>query len=119
VLVLTLNPLVLDFLVAARGYGLALALFLTALCDLLVCLSEGNGTATVPSRKVVLYRAGVGLALSAAANLTFLIPAIAVSRIKLRTVQDFVRPTVEGVAPTSLQLARLHPEGSLFLPPRV
>src|SRR5206468_47856 len=37
--------------------------------------------------------------------------------IKLRPVENFVQPTVEGVAPPNLQLARLHPEGSLFLPP--
>ena len=34
--------------------------------------------------------------------------------VKLRPVENLVQPAVEGVPPPSLQLARLHPEGSLL-----
>jgi hypothetical protein len=66
VLLLTANPLVLDFFVAARGYGLALACFFYALLQ----MREVRGT---PARRLAL--AGTALALSVAANLTFLVPA--------------------------------------------
>jgi len=107
VLVLTLNPLVLDFLVAARGYGLALALLLQALCDLLAYLSAGNGTATVSSRNVVLYRAGGALALSVTANLAFLIPAIAMSLLFVGALLNEDRNARAG-AGLLKPLARLH-----------
>ncbi len=73
---LALNPLVLDFLSAARGYGLALALFLYALDQTL----QWMGSETPPAR---LWRAGVGLGLSVAANLTLLVPAAALGGIVL------------------------------------
>lgn len=71
---LALNPLVLDFLSAARGYGLALALFLYALDQVLQWMGGG----IPPSR---LWRAGLGLGLSVAANLTLLVPAAALGTI--------------------------------------
>lgn len=72
VAVLTLNPLVLDFSVAARGYGLALGLFWFVLYYVLrIGLGEAPGR--------LLWRAGVGAGLCLAANLTFLVPLLALS----------------------------------------
>jgi len=62
VVLLSANPLVADYLSAARGYGPALAFFVWAFYALL------SGRAV---------RAGVLLALSVACNLTFLVPAAA------------------------------------------
>lgn len=64
---LTLNPLVFDFLSAARGYGLALAFFVWALEQMWLWTDA-------PSEKRA-YRAAAGLALSVASNLTFAIPS--------------------------------------------
>jgi hypothetical protein len=70
VALLTLNPLVLDFLVAARGYSLALGLWFWALATLLPYLeAPKSGT---PRH---LVESGVALALSVTANLVFLVPA--------------------------------------------
>ena len=71
---LALNPLVLDFLSAARGYGLALALFMVAFHQVTVILvrNSSDGAAGI-------YRwVGVSLALggSVCANLAFLFPAV-------------------------------------------
>ncbi len=68
---LTLNPFVLDFLSAARGYGLALGLFLWAIELLLRTFEHG------PSLSLTM--AALALALSVAANLTFAFPGIVVA----------------------------------------
>ena len=65
-LLLAANPLILDALVMARGYGLALALFAWSLL---------LGIESLERRTLPL--AGILAGLSAAANLTFLIPTIA------------------------------------------
>jgi Dolichyl-phosphate-mannose-protein mannosyltransferase len=70
---LALNPFVLDFMVAARGYGLALALWMWAL----VILSTGT---TAPKE---LAQAGAALALSVTANLVFLLPSAALAAMGL------------------------------------
>ena len=72
VAVLTLNPLVLDFMVAARGYGLALGLFWWALYYLLRMVRD-------EAEPPLLWRLGVLAGLCAAANLTFLVPIAALS----------------------------------------
>jgi len=83
---LTLNPFILDFMVAARGYGLALAFWMWAL----IWLVEFVGDAA--ELGVNLAKAGMALMLSVAANLTFLVPAaplagiIGVLWIRRRTV---------------------------------
>jgi hypothetical protein len=64
---LAFNPLILDFMVAARGYGLAVALFLWAVYYSVRWLNEGEAG--------LLLRAGVAAGLSIAANLTLLVPA--------------------------------------------
>lgn len=68
---LTLNPFIMDLMVAARGYGLALALWMLGFVWL---LEFKNGEH--PSR-ARLSGAGLVLALSVAANLTFLVPSAA------------------------------------------
>jgi uncharacterized membrane protein len=74
---LALNPFVLDFMVAARGYGLALALLMWALALLL----EQFQAPTIAPRK--LAWAGAALALSVTANLIFVFPAAAVMGLAL------------------------------------
>jgi uncharacterized membrane protein len=66
----TLNPFILDFMVAARGYGMALALWMWALALLLPLIAEPK----TRSRRA-LSEAGVALALSVVANLVFVLPA--------------------------------------------
>jgi 4-amino-4-deoxy-L-arabinose transferase-like glycosyltransferase len=72
VALLCLNPLVLDYLSAARGYGMALALWMWALEFLLEYLEQGPGGA-----KGLLNRAGICLGLAVAASLAFAFPAAA------------------------------------------
>jgi len=67
VLLMALNPFVLDFMVAARGYGMALALWMWALA----LIAEQQ-----PKRALL---AGTALALSVTANLVFLPPAAALA----------------------------------------
>ena len=66
---LALNPFVLDFLSAARGYGMAAALFLWAIEFLLRYFDQ--------ARTEHLYRASLALGLAVAANLTLAFPGIA------------------------------------------
>jgi uncharacterized membrane protein len=67
---LTLNPFTLDFMVAARGYGMALALLMWALATLICLFSSSE---PLPRRGLML--AGIALALSVTANLVFVFPA--------------------------------------------
>ena len=69
VLALGLNPLTLDHLSAARGYGLGLGLLLWALFDLVGYWEQEN--------KWRLFRAGVALGLSVASVPVYLYPAAA------------------------------------------
>jgi hypothetical protein len=66
----TLNPFVLDFMVAARGYGMALGLWMWALALLLPYVED-------PKLRTArrLAEAAVALALSVVANLIFALPA--------------------------------------------
>ena len=66
---LALNPLVLDFLSAARGYGMALGLFLWAIEFLLRYFDQ--------ARPEHLYRASLALGLAVVANLTLAFPGVA------------------------------------------
>src|SRR4051812_38365848 len=65
---MTLNPLVVDALSEARGYGMAMAAWLWALVLLLECLESFS------ARKLNL--AAACLALSVAACLTFIVPVL-------------------------------------------
>jgi len=71
---LTLNPLLLDFLVAARGYGLAVAGLFWALYQMLSWFQDqSQGVAENQLRKR-LWKAAIGCSIAVAANLTFVIP---------------------------------------------
>lgn len=72
----TLNPFVLDYLSAARGYGLALGLFFWGLFLLARYLAEDYDP---PVR--LLFRAGLALGLSVIANLVFLVPVAAAAGV--------------------------------------
>jgi 4-amino-4-deoxy-L-arabinose transferase-like glycosyltransferase len=72
VALLSLNPLVLDYLSAARGYGMALALWMWALEFFLEYLEQAPGAGDG-----LLSRAGICLGLAAAANLAFAFPVVA------------------------------------------
>ncbi len=80
VALMTLNPFILDFMAAARGYGLALALFMWAL----IWIAEQQ-----PRRAMF---AGAALALSVTANLVFLPPAAALAAAGLYV---FRKPAAE------------------------
>src|SRR5262249_24069561 len=77
VALLVLHPYVLDFLSAARGYGLALGFLFWALDVLLQSLGEGPGTN--PASRGHGARASVALGLAVASNLAFLFPAVALA----------------------------------------
>ncbi len=83
---LALNPLLLDFLCAARGYGLATGFTLWALLLLLQALEE-KGSA-MPGPKPLWLLGSLALGLSLAANLAFLIvdAAVALLFVGLLTV---------------------------------
>ena len=93
---LSLNPLVLDYLSMARGYGLALAFWMWALSLMLEYLESGQ---PVGGRQLNL--AGMCVGLSVAANLAFLVTAAALAatfsfqappRQSGRRFQDFWLP---------------------------
>jgi hypothetical protein len=101
---LALNPFVLDFLSAARGYGVALALFMMAFYQLVVILvrSPSEGPPATSSWVAV----SLALAGSVSANLAFLFPAVGLGLAALtvaafeqlgsgrRSVVSFCRTTV-------------------------
>ena len=95
---LTMNPFILDFMSAARGYGVALAFFLVALYQLTHLLFVDD---------LAFDRwwlsASLALALSVSANLTFLTPAVALACVALltgvlhdRSRRRFVQPDTLG-----------------------
>ena len=71
---LALNPLVLDFLSAARGYGLALAMFMVAFYQVVVILVRSSSDGAARHRRWVVV--SLALAGSVASNLAFLFPAV-------------------------------------------
>ena len=77
---LSMNPFILDFMSAARGYGMALAFFLIALYQLTQSLF---GDDLAFDRRWLV--ASLALALSVSANLTFLAPALALACVALLT----------------------------------
>ena len=68
-----LNPFVLDYLTAARGYGIALGLMVFAMDRMVRHVAE--------NRPGVPYGAGVALGLAVAANLVFAVPAAALGAV--------------------------------------
>lgn len=67
--VVVLNPMTMDYMVAARGYSLALAFFSWALLEALLWLKDGQN-----SRALWI---GVGSGLCVSANLAFVFPVLA------------------------------------------
>jgi hypothetical protein len=89
---LSLNPFLLDYMSAARGYGLAVGFFLWSLYQMLQYLSEHRATAISSSDRTLLYKASIGLALSVASNLTLLFPGAGLAALFLSVlVVDSVR----------------------------
>ena len=76
VALLSLNPHLMDFMSAARGYGLALGLFLWA-------LDQALGYVEAPTERARVPSVAFALALAVTANLTLLIPAAALGAIFL------------------------------------
>jgi hypothetical protein len=75
---LTLNPILLDFMVAARGYGLAMAGLFWALYQMLAWFHDRSSSV---GRKIDdtqirhrLWKAALGCSIAVATNLTFIIP---------------------------------------------
>jgi hypothetical protein len=104
VLLLSLNPLLLDFLVAARGYGLALALFFYAFAE---CLAYMDAAIQTPERtpgNATLYRAGTAIALSVAANLVFLLPVVVFGFLFLAALVLIDKRVDTAMAPTDKEL---------------
>jgi hypothetical protein len=77
VLLLGLNPFVLDYLSAARGYSLALMFWVAALDRLLAAAQEPGSWAKAAVPNLQLRRASQYLALAVLANLTFALAAVA------------------------------------------
>ncbi len=71
---LTLNPLLLDFMVAARGYGLAIAGLFWALYQMLCWFQEQSGGVAGDLLRKRLWKAALGCSIAVATNLTFIIP---------------------------------------------
>ncbi|HLK67714.1 MAG TPA: glycosyltransferase family 39 protein [Bryobacteraceae bacterium] len=71
------NPLVLDFLVAARGYGLAMALLAFGIYRIVGYLSVGS------RGRSALCEAGISLALAVSANVTLLVPVMVAGALLL------------------------------------
>jgi hypothetical protein len=105
---LTLNPFLLDFMVAARGYGMALALWMWALSLLLPYLQDPGGR--TPRR---LQTAAIALSLSVIAHLVFVVPAAVLAGMviwllrKESKTKAFANPSVIAyfVAPILLMAA--------------
>ena len=72
---MSLNPQVMDFMAAARGYGLGLAGLVVAMCALARLPERGEFDADDKAWRRGLAVASVSLALSVAANLTNVVPA--------------------------------------------
>jgi hypothetical protein len=94
-LLLTLNPYLLDYQSAARGYGMAVAFFFLALWEMLEWMREWSSQR--------LIRAGAVLGLSVAANLVLAPPAVGLALMFLvavwnqrRTFQPAVTVTKKG-----------------------
>lgn len=76
---LTLNPILLDFLVAARGYGLAMAGLFWGLYEMLAWIEErrqGMDSGVLHKR---LWKAAAGCSIAVAANLILLMPVFTIA----------------------------------------
>lgn len=79
------NPLVLDFLVAARGYSIALAFLTYGVYCIVIYLSQ-SGSRPGNGSRMLLVRTSIALGLSITANLTAAIPAFVIATVLLVTL---------------------------------
>lgn len=101
---LALNPILLDFLVAARGYGLAMAGLFWTLYEMLEWQEErSRGIAEFELRKR-LWKASAGCFIAVAANLTFLMPVFVLATAFCVLL---LRKSETGLAPASPPLATM------------
>jgi hypothetical protein len=102
VIVLSANPLILDHLSIARGYGMALAFFAWAFHDVLRWL-------IAPSEARRLARAGALLGFAIAANLTFTVPSAALAAtvvtLEARRTRKWPWMVIERIAPPCIAIA--------------
>ena len=73
---LTLNPLLLDFLVAARGYGLAMAGLFWVFYQMLSWFHDMSNGVEERLLHKRLWKAALGCSIAVATNLTFLMPVV-------------------------------------------
>jgi hypothetical protein len=78
-LLLALNPFVLDYLVAARGYGLGLGLSLLAWYQLCRYRLDSAGDGQPGADRARIKWAGVAMGLAVCANLVYLVPNAAIA----------------------------------------
>ena len=95
---LALNPILLDFLVASRGYGLAIAGLFWALLQMIVYLREPLD-ASPNVRRVRLWKAAAGLGIAFAANLTMLIPDAILAVLFGILIRRRIRPAQSSMEP--------------------
>jgi hypothetical protein len=102
---LTLNPLLLDFLVAARGYGLAVAGLFWALYQMLSWFHDSSNGVAERLLHQRLWKAALGCSIAVATNLTFLMPvfilAAAFCVLIVRSGQKPASVSVPAVPPAS------------------
>jgi hypothetical protein len=106
---LTLNPLLLDFLVAARGYGLATAGLFWALYQMLAWFQDGWSGVPESMLRKRLWKAALGCSIAVATNLTFLMPVFIVAA----AFCVLILRTVENPAPAA---AKPHKKGKKPMP---
>jgi hypothetical protein len=99
-----LNPLILDFLVAARGYGLALGFLLIAVCVLTSVLLRVDTLKFVARDFRLLAGASAALGLSVCANFSFASPVAVLGATFLVTVATVRRPAANTLAKVTLAL---------------
>jgi len=97
---LTLNPFLLDFLSAARGYGLALGLWLLGLHQLLRYVCDESARPERKPRLKRLYLAALATGSAVAANLTVVFPIVAVTLTLLAALAVYRKPAQEAPTPT-------------------
>ncbi len=111
---LSLNPLLLDFLVAARGYGLAMAGLFWALYQMLSWFQEQSQGASQNQLRKRLWKAAIGCSIAVAANLTFVIPVFVLAAAFCTLI---VRASKKpGVSPESLVVSKTRKKGKKSQP---
>ena len=79
----SLNPLILDYLSVARGYGLGLAFFTWGLYFSLRYVTAGGGD------RATAIKAGAAWGLAAASQLTYILPAAALGAVSILLVRNW------------------------------